>query len=649
MCDKKNSVLFTETECLVLSPDFKLLDESQVLLRVPRQSNMYSFDLKNVVPSRDLTCLFVKATIDESKFMALEDEQSEEKNVSTQQYIVFPLWSSISSSYKSSDETYKNDTADDAIGETLVQKAASENEQALKNVLDKMMDQEKEASDTLVNVASAPRTSNDAGPSFVSLGGSFPRNVNDLPDDSLMPDLEDTAEVQNTGIFGSAFDDEDLDTYNSPFADQVMGAEADFKNMEPSTVVSPIPTTRIHSIHPKNQIIRDPKSAVQTRGMSKKNSREHAMISYIQKQRRTNHKDFQNCLFSCFLSQQEATKIAQALNDESWVEAMQEELLLFKIQKVWTLVDLPYGKKAISTKWVYRNKKDEMIEAIRTSFVMVKILKKLGLLDKDSINYGKNQQAFNKDEDGEETKIHIDDESAICVVKNPVYHSKTKHIEIRHHFIRESYEKRLIEMVKIHTDNNVADLLTKAFDVAVPGAKTPRGAPAQTRKELMEHQFELTANVPITLHDSRLPGGYTPRSDEDRLKLQELMTMCTKLSKQVLDLEKEIRKKNVKRLERQRKSSTSQPRKMKYRHVESSVHTLFMDGTPIEINMLVEKKFPLIKELLEKMLNLQLEAEEESTMAFELIKFIKSMLEESKLFWITSSYAKMLKLKKLDD
>ncbi|GJV27411.1 uncharacterized mitochondrial protein-like protein [Tanacetum coccineum] len=67
MCDKKNSVLFTETECLVLSPDFKLIDESQVLLRVPRQNNMYNFDLKNVVPSGDLTCLFAKATIDESK------------------------------------------------------------------------------------------------------------------------------------------------------------------------------------------------------------------------------------------------------------------------------------------------------------------------------------------------------------------------------------------------------------------------------------------------------------------------------------------------------------------------------------------------------------------------------------------------------
>ncbi|GJU35909.1 putative ribonuclease H-like domain-containing protein [Tanacetum coccineum] len=66
MYDKKNNVLFSETECLVLSPDFKLLDESQVLLKVPRQNNMYSFDLKNVVPSGGLTCLFTKATIDES-------------------------------------------------------------------------------------------------------------------------------------------------------------------------------------------------------------------------------------------------------------------------------------------------------------------------------------------------------------------------------------------------------------------------------------------------------------------------------------------------------------------------------------------------------------------------------------------------------
>ncbi|GJV64302.1 putative ribonuclease H-like domain-containing protein [Tanacetum coccineum] len=64
------------------------------------------------------------------------------------------------------------------------------------------------------------------------------------------------------------------------------------------------------------------------------------------------------------------------------------------------------------------------------------------------------------------TKIYIDNESTICIVKNPVFHSKTKHIEIRHHFIRDAYEKKLIQVLKIHTDDNVADLLTKAFDVS---------------------------------------------------------------------------------------------------------------------------------------------------------------------------------------
>ncbi|GKB47750.1 hypothetical protein Tco_0898503 [Tanacetum coccineum] len=56
----------TDTECVVLSPDFKLLDENYVLLRVPRKDNMYSVDLKNIVPSGGLTCLFAKATLDES-------------------------------------------------------------------------------------------------------------------------------------------------------------------------------------------------------------------------------------------------------------------------------------------------------------------------------------------------------------------------------------------------------------------------------------------------------------------------------------------------------------------------------------------------------------------------------------------------------
>ncbi|GKE07568.1 putative ribonuclease H-like domain-containing protein [Tanacetum coccineum] len=67
MCDKKNSVLFYDTECIVLSLNFKLTDESHVLLKVPRKNNMYSVDLKNIIPKGGLTCLFAKATSDESK------------------------------------------------------------------------------------------------------------------------------------------------------------------------------------------------------------------------------------------------------------------------------------------------------------------------------------------------------------------------------------------------------------------------------------------------------------------------------------------------------------------------------------------------------------------------------------------------------
>ncbi|GKE23903.1 hypothetical protein Tco_1435415, partial [Tanacetum coccineum] len=58
------------------------------------------------------------------------------------------------------------------------------------------------------------------------------------------------------------------------------------------------------------------------------------------------------------------------------------------------------------------------------------------------------------------------DRKSTTGVKNPVFHSKTKHIEIRHHFIRDSNEKKLIQMIKIYTDQNVTDLLTKAFDVS---------------------------------------------------------------------------------------------------------------------------------------------------------------------------------------
>nr|GEW48586.1 hypothetical protein [Tanacetum cinerariifolium] len=82
-------------------------------------------------------------------------------------------------------------------------------------------------------------------------------------------------------------------------------------------------------------------------------------------------KDFHTCMFACFLSQEEPKRIHQALKDPSWIEAMQEKLLQFKMQKVWILVDLPYEKRAIGTKWVYKNKKDERGIVIRNKARLV--------------------------------------------------------------------------------------------------------------------------------------------------------------------------------------------------------------------------------------------------------------------------------------
>ncbi|GJS35987.1 putative ribonuclease H-like domain-containing protein [Tanacetum coccineum] len=211
----------------------------------------------------------------------------------------------------------------------------------------------KTSSTNIVNTASTPvSTASPYG------GLSFTDLTNTDQDDSEIPALEEIYDNPTDGIFtNSSYDDE--------------GAVADFTNLEPVVNVSPIPTSRINSIHPSTLILRDPQSAVQTRSKVTKSSGAHAFVSYIQKQRRNNHKDFQHCLFACFLSQNEPKKISEALEDESWVDAMQEELLQFKIQKVWILVDLPYGKKAIGTKWVYRNKKDERGVVVRNKARLV--------------------------------------------------------------------------------------------------------------------------------------------------------------------------------------------------------------------------------------------------------------------------------------
>ncbi|GJU09478.1 putative ribonuclease H-like domain-containing protein [Tanacetum coccineum] len=130
-------------------------------------------------------------------------------------------------------------------------------------------------------------------------------------------------------------------------------------NIPNSYTVPTTPNTRIHKDYPIKNVIGDVKSSIQTRRMSRS--------TFVQG----------------FLSANEPISIAKALSDSSWVEAMQEELLQFKLQQVWILMDLPNGKRAIETKWVFRNKKDERGIVIRNKARLVA----RGLRQEEGIDY----------------------------------------------------------------------------------------------------------------------------------------------------------------------------------------------------------------------------------------------------------------------
>ncbi|GJW17211.1 putative ribonuclease H-like domain-containing protein [Tanacetum coccineum] len=244
--------------------------------------------------------------------------QARKETKPVKNYILLPLWPAdppYSQDPKSSQDDGSKPSSDD--GKKVDEDPRKDSE---------CNDQEKEDNVNSTNNVNAASTNE------VNVVGG--KTSIELPLDPNMPELEDYS------IFE---DDEDV------------GAEADMHNLDTTIQVSPIPTTRIHKDHPLDQVIGDLQSATQTRRMSK-SLEEHGFVSTIQQ--RTNHKDLQNCLFACFLSQEEPKKVIHALKDPSWIEAMQEELLQFKLQEVWTLVDLPYGKRAICTKWVFKNKKN---------------------------------------------------------------------------------------------------------------------------------------------------------------------------------------------------------------------------------------------------------------------------------------------------
>ena len=144
--------------------------------------------------------------------------------------------------------------------------------------------------------------------------------------------------------------------------------DVEISNMPSAYDVPHTPQATIHKMHPLDNVIGDIQSGVKTRKQTKM-ADIHGFISEVYEYK--NHEDKNECLFFCFLSQMEPKNVYKALEDSSWVEAMQEELLQFKIQKVWVLCDLPDGMKVIGTKSVFRNKKDQRGIVIRNNARLV--------------------------------------------------------------------------------------------------------------------------------------------------------------------------------------------------------------------------------------------------------------------------------------
>ncbi|GJS22246.1 putative ribonuclease H-like domain-containing protein [Tanacetum coccineum] len=203
----------------------------------------------------------------------------------------------------------------------------------------------------------------DASPRSVADAQIQDQNgLHDEIDDSEK--THDDSSLQNNGTADQQVNTARPEVNTSSREDQ----EIELGNIPPSYAVPTTPHTRVHKDHPIDHVIGDVQSSVQTRRMKTSYS-EKGFLSAIYEGK--THQDLHTCLFACFLSQEEPKRVSKALSDPAWVEAMQEELLQFKLQKVWVLVDLPKGHRAIGTKWVYRNKKDERGIVIRNKARLV--------------------------------------------------------------------------------------------------------------------------------------------------------------------------------------------------------------------------------------------------------------------------------------
>ncbi|GJY57474.1 putative ribonuclease H-like domain-containing protein [Tanacetum coccineum] len=612
MCDKKNKVLFIDTECLMLSSDFKLPDENQGSrgnIVMPELHNKMELLRERIGPLLRLleqwkgpNWLFdLDYLTDSMNYQSVISDNQANKTAG-------PKEANHSAAQKQNEDEKSNKN----IGLKTNEEPVNQEDQAFLEELERLKRQEKEANDATKDIYDNP----------------------------------------NDGIFTNAsYDDE--------------GAVTDFTNLETIVNVSPIPTSRIHSIHPSTQILGDPKLAVQTRSKVHKSSRAHAFVYINKKDERGVMVRNKARLVAHGYRQEEGIDYDEVFSLVARIEAIRiflafasymgfivyqmdvksaflygtidEEVYVSQPpgfvdpkfpKKVYKVVKALYGLHQAPRAWyatlstfllksryrrgtidktllIKKDKNDIMLVQVYvddiifgstkrswcnefkalmksrfqmssmgelTFFLRLQVKQKedgifisqdkyvAEILKKFDFTYVKTasfpietQKPLAKDEEADDVDIHLyrsmigslmyltasrpdimylkgkpklglwylivssfDLESysdsdyaganldrksttggcqflgrrliswqckkqtivatsttkaeyvavANCCGQNLVFHSKTKNIKIRHHFIRDAYEKKLIQGLKIHTDDNVVDLLTKAFDVS---------------------------------------------------------------------------------------------------------------------------------------------------------------------------------------